>query len=129
MGNEHTPEPHPFVKFPIFNAELIDSIAKGDDLRLSFRLHLCGTDDYKRYRVLFKVQIVNPGEGKNPGKMRNYISHDVALSDTSEVSINVKCEMPPTGNDSQSYGIYIRYLLIDNVTGYRSQYRSYNHPI
>lgn len=125
LGNEHTPEPHPFEPFPVFSVDFVEGMEEdAESMRLSFRLSLCGTHDYMRYRVLFKVQIVRPGEGKHPGKMRNYLSHDIPVAEQSNVSIVVPKNESSMDEESQMFGIHARYLLLDTVTGYRSQYHS-----
>lgn len=61
------------------------STADGGQLRLRFRLTLCGAGEPERYRVLGKFQIGEPGCGRNPGLMRNYMSESVPSAECSGV--------------------------------------------
>ena len=47
------------------------------DVTLRFKLTLCGTSKFSRYRVLGKIQIEEPGDGRHPGRQRNYLSESV----------------------------------------------------
>lgn len=121
LGNEHIPEPKQFEPFPIFSLDFIGSESlENNDLLLSFRLTMCGTQDYSRYRVLGKIQLATPGSGRNPGLMRNYLSSSVPDSPSSEVIFTV-----PVMTRSESIcQLHMKYLLIDHITGYRAQYHT-----
>ena len=41
------------------------------DVKLRFKLTLCGTSKFSRYRVLVKIQIEELGDGRHPGRQRN----------------------------------------------------------
>ena len=90
------------------------------DVELRFRLTLCGTEEFSRYRVLGKIQITEPGAGCHPGLMRNYLSQSVPESSSSEIVFTV----PRNRMDLETFQVHVRYLLIDSVTGYRSIYHS-----
>ncbi len=73
LGNEHVPVPRRFEKFPIFSMDFVGCEAVSlFDMELKFRLTMCGTAKFGRYRVLGKIQIEEPGVGRNSGKMRNF---------------------------------------------------------
>jgi len=91
---------------------------------LRFRLTLCGTEEFSRYRVLCKVQLAEPGLGRNPGKMRNFLSPSVPSASVSEISLSVKDCRSVLGLPLDTYQLHLRYILLDSVTGYRSQYHS-----
>lgn len=121
LGNEHIPVAKPFVPFPIFSLDFVTcSMASLFDMELRFRLTMCGMDESSRYRVLGKVQIEAPGVGRNPGKMRNYLSKSVPTGTVSEIAFNV----PRKRFDIDIFQMHVRYLLIDLKTGYRSQNHS-----
>ena len=121
LGNEHVPAPKRFVPFPIFSFDFLGaSAANLFDLQLSFRLTMCGTFDYSRYRVLGKIQIEEPGTGRNPGKMRNFLSVSVPSGEVSTIDFIVPNPLP----SHTALQIHIRYLLLDIKTGYRSNYHS-----
>lgn len=119
LGQEHIPEPRPFEPFPIFSMDYIECKQSSvDELELTFRLTLCGVEDYSRYRVLGKIQMTTPGTGCHPGLMRNYLSDSVPDGSASLISFR----LPKPISDSSTFQIHLRYILLDSITGYRSQY-------
>ena len=121
LGNEHIPVPQKFEAFPIFSMDFVGcSMASESEMLLRFRLTVCGVEVASRYRVLGKIQIEEPGVGRNPGKMRNFLSTSVPSGMVSEVEFIV----PRKRFDISVFQIHIRYLLLDSAAGYRSQYHS-----
>lgn len=121
LGDERVPVPRRFEGFPIFSMDFVGAKAVSlFDVELRFRLTLCGTDKFSRYRVLGKIQITEPGAGCHPGLMRNYLSQSVPDGSCSEIVFSV----PRERMDLETFQIHVRYLLLDTVTGYRSQYHS-----
>lgn len=121
LGDERVPVPRRFEGFPIFSMDFVGAEAVSlFDVELRFRLTLCGTDKFSRYRVLGKIQITEPGAGCHPGLMRNYLSQSVPDGSCSEIVFSV----PRERMDLETFQIHVRYLLLDTVTGYRSQYHS-----
>lgn len=121
LGNEHIPEPKQFEPIPIFSLDFVGSESlENNDLLLSFRLTMCGTQDYSRYRLLCKIQLAAPGTGRNPGLMRNYLSPSVPESKSSLIEFIV--HQPETL--SKTLQLHMKYLLIDDATGFRSQYNN-----
>lgn len=121
LGDERVPVPRRFEGFPIFSMDFVGAEAVSlFDVELRFRLTLCGTDKFSRYRVLGKIQITEPGAGCHPGLMRNYLSQSVPDGSCSEIVFT----MPRDRMDLETFQIHVRYLLLDTVTGYRSQYHS-----
>ena len=70
--------------------------------------------------MLGKIQIEEPGVGRHPGRQRNFMSESVPDGASSEIEFVV----PMNRNDLTMFQIHIRYLLLDTITGYRSQYHS-----
>lgn len=121
LGNEHIPEPVMFEPFPIFSMDYLDcSTTSGGLLKLRFRLTLCGAGEHGRYRVLGKFQFGEPGCGRNPGMMRNYLSESVPSGECSVIEFLV----PDTVPALEIKQMHLRYLLLDTKSGYRSQYHS-----
>lgn len=121
LGNEHIPEPVIFEPFPIFSLDYLDcSAIDGGLLRLRFRLTLCGAGEPERYRVLGKFQFGEPGCGRNPGLMRNFLSESIPARDCSVIEFMVPDNAPAL----EMKQLHLRYLLLDTKTGYRSQYHS-----
>lgn len=92
-------------------------------LLLSFRLTMCGTQDYSRYRVLGKIQLAAPNAGCNPGLMRNYLSPSIPLSSSSIVTFGIPSYLSSSECAADACQIHMRYLLLDTLSGYRSQYQ------
>ena len=125
LGNEHVPVPQAFVPFPIFSLDYSGCSRDGEGgLSLAFRLTLCGTEEFSRYRVLCKVQLEEPGMGRNPGKMRNFLSTSIPSETSSEISVTIKDYQSIWGLSLDTYQLHLRYILLDTATGYRSQYHS-----
>lgn len=120
LGNEHIPEPRPFKAFPIFSLDYCGCSSADQDLELNFRLSLCGTEEYARYRIIGKIQLATPGTGRNPGLMRNYLSDSIPTGTSSLITFKLPNEII---KDSTCQ-IHLRYILLDSITGYRSQYHS-----
>lgn len=118
LGEERIPEPQPFTPFPDFFASFHSAEMSGEALRLNFKLSMYGTAAPERYRLLCKVQVTQVGKGSNPSKMRNHLAEPVG-EDVAAISVVV-----PTDIVRESeVQLHVRYLLIDTVTGYRSNYR------
>ena len=119
LGHEHVPEPRQFESFPFFSLDFVDgSSTDGINLMLLFRLTMCGTQDYSGYRLLGKIQLTSPGAGRNPGLMRNHLSPSIPLAQSSTIEFTI----PIPGKLLPTYQLYMKYILLDTVTGYRSQY-------
>ena len=141
LGNEHIPGPVEYRPFPVFMAELERANAVNtSDLRINLKLAISMADNYARYALLCKVQLTEAGKGCNPGKMRNFLADNVSVTVPTGMSSEAEPELSKTvevrtvavtipdyrtfsGTVSDSYAFYIRYMLIDRETGYRSQYQ------
>ena len=119
LGDERVPVPKRFEPFPIFSLDFVGcEVVSLFDVELRFRLTLCGTEEFNRYRVLGKIQITEPGGGCHPGLMRNYLSPSVLEGSCSEIVFII----PRERMDLKTFQVHVKYLLLDTVTGYRSQY-------
>ena len=81
---------------------------------------LGGEENPGRYRLLAKLQLTTPGKGCHPGMLRNYLAD--ASCDSAVVHIRVPDYSAIIGSASTSCQVHGRFILLDNVTGYRSQY-------
>lgn len=74
QGNEHVPVPQAFCPFPLFSLDFRGcNLIGGTDILMRFCLTLCGTSEFSRYRVLGKIQLEEPGMGRNLSKIRNFL--------------------------------------------------------
>jgi hypothetical protein len=123
LGNEHVPTPKPFEEFPPFHAEFISAQVVGEsDLLLQFSLSVYGTCEPLRYRTLGKIQLVAPGRGCHPGKMRNFLSTEISAvtQNTRIISFTIYNYRDVWSLDLPEFTLHLRYLLLDNITGYRN---------
>ena len=110
LRDEHIPQPVEYRPLPVFAAEFVSaSVANSSDLRILLRLSMPLEKEPERYVLLCKVQLTEAGKGCNPGKMRNILA--LAIPDYRIFS----------GICADRYSLHIRYMLIDRLTGYRSQ--------
>ena len=114
LGNEHVPQPQPFPQFPSAALELLQIIPGTGVVTLRCRLTLTDTVHPERWHLSARIQLTAPGVGCDPSKMRSCMAirtHD------NEVEFSV----PYTGsNDCQAH---IKYRLIDEITGYRNNWK------
>ena len=152
LGNEHIPEPVEHHPFPVFVAEFVSaSVANSSDLRILLRLSMPLENEPERYALLCKVQLTEAGKGCNPGKMRNILAEetenetdadvgpataaacDASNSDNAVNSRIIFLAIPDyrtfSGICANRYSLHIRYMLIDRLTGYRSQYQKLSTAI
>lgn len=121
MGNEHVPEPVKWRPFPVLDIDSISVIRENGMIILKCSSHLNGTQFPEQYRLHLKVQFVPKGECKHPGLMRALIADN--NFESSDCFVNVKSAKLEMANDaSNGYRIFVRYSLIDTLTGYRNLY-------
>ena len=126
LGDEHVPSPARFEAFPPFDAAFVSAEVVGNyDLLLRFSLSVSGTDNPLRYRALGKIQLVEPGRGCHPGKLRNFLS--VEASPDPLNPRNILFTIPDYRSvwdlDLSEYTLHIRYLLLDTQNGYRNLHK------
>ena len=71
--------------------------------------------------MLAKLQLTTPHKGYHPGMLQNYLAD--ASCDSSVVYIRVPDYASIIGNGSNTCQVHGRFILLDNVTGYRNQYQ------
>ena len=123
LGNEHVPVPQRKGKFPVFHLEFISATeADSVNLLLKFRSTFSREPESGRYRYLLKLQLEQPGRGRNPGMLRNFLSLPGAAGDGAEVCFLIKDFRGMWELSLDEYQAHCRYLLLDSETGYRSRY-------
>ena len=73
------------------------------------------------YRLLAKIQLTEPGRGCHPGMLRNYLADE--LCGTDPVHVRIPDNVSRAGAALNRYQVHCRFILLDTVTGYRSQYQ------
>jgi hypothetical protein len=124
LGDEHVPEPAPWEDFPVVSLEFGSAAVVDDsDLQMAFRCQLPECSDPTRYRVVLKLQLTEPGRGRNDGYLRTFL----ALSNCRSTDAEVRFLIPDFQNlwpvTGPSYQVHCRYLLIDTQNGYRNIFR------
>lgn len=77
-------------------------------------------DPQDRYRLLTKIYLTQPGRGKNPDKLWNYLA--VGTASDPVLTVSIPDYVSVWGLDLPSYQVHARFILLDTETGYRSQY-------
>ena len=124
LGDEHVPEPAPWKDFPVIHLEFQKGVAIAEkDLQMTFRCLLPECQQPQRYRVVLKLQLTEPGRGRNDGYLRTFL----ALSNCPSTDADVRFVISDFRNlwpvSGPSYQAHCRYLLIDTKTGYRNNYK------
>lgn len=127
LGNEHTPLPQHFEKFPPFAVEITGAVKDGGNLVLSATVTISDELDAGRYLLLVKLQLTEPWKGRNPGLMRNFLARENC--DVKDARIVVPGYTSIWGIDLEEYMVHARFILLDRVTGYRSQAHPASFPI
>lgn len=118
LGREHIPSPVPFEKFPTYQVSILGASAEARTLHIRWKLEM--EDSEGRYRLLTKVQLGRPGRGWNTGALRNFLAEGTA--NDAVVTTRIPDYVTVYGLDLQSYQVHARCILLDTVTGYRSQF-------
>ncbi len=131
LGDEHIPPPVEYRPFPAFAAEFVSAyVANSSGLRILLRLSMPLEKNPERYALLCKVQLTEAGKGCNPGKMRNFLAEEATEDDMATdsgssrpvaLTIPICTSFPEVS--AANCSLHLRYMLIDRLTGYRSQYQ------
>ncbi len=124
LGREHLPQPQPFVKFPPFSASLGDAVKIDGSLVIPARVEMGVCPDASRYRLITKIQLTVPGRCRHTGLLRNYLAEGDCSAGV--VSVVIPGYAGVWGYELEEYQVYARFLLLDSVTGYRSQWHDYS---
>ena len=130
LGDEHLPSPHAYDPFPVFSLGFLDAAVEHEsDLRLWFHSFFPAGEDAGRYQVLMKIQLAQPGYGRKPGLMRNFLAEAPCSPGDGTVEVLVSAYRSRWELDFDAYQVHCRFVLLDRETGYRNQHRSLSFPI
>ena len=121
LRDEHVPLPVPFGKFPPFAVSLGAGVKINGALVIPARMETGGSAETSRYRLLAKIQLTAPGRCRHLGYLRNFLAEGDCSSGV--VSIVIPGYAERWGYELDKYQVYVRFVLLDTVTGYRSQYQ------
>lgn len=130
LGNEHVPSPAPFESFPSFVVEAMSASLVGDDLLL--RVSVVGLEyvSTSRYWLYGRVQLTEKGKGAS-----SRVAKKSVLSSSSCESSPVELVLPdwrsvwPELAGGGCFLMHGSYVLLDAVTGYRSQRRRWSFKV
>ena len=130
LGDEHVPSPAPWEEFPtVWMGFRSAEVVSGDDLKIKVRVVLDGNVDPTRYRLHLRLQLTEPGRGRQPGYLRAFLAEANCTGRDCTVSVLVPNYRDVWGLDLQEYNVHCRYLLIDSQTGYRNVFKKKSFPI
>lgn len=124
LGNEHVPQPQPFPQFPSAALELLQIIPGTGVATLRCRLTLTDTVHPESWHLSARIQLTAPGVGCDPSKMRSCMA---TSSGYIEIGQNTSsCDVTFTSAFCVISGpiqAHIKYRFIDEVTGYRNNWK------
>lgn len=124
LGDEHIPVSSEYERFPVFSVEYSGvEVEAGSDLVILFQIRMPECPNPSRYRLLTKMQFTEPGRGRKPGLMRNYIAESDCKSEDCIVRVPVGSVLSQQGLNLQCFQVHSRCFLLDNITGYRCNYQ------
>ena len=123
MGNEHMPSPVPFESFPPFAASLGNAVKMNGSLVIPARVEIPHCPEASCYRLLVKIQLTAPGRCRHLGLLRNYLAEGDCAAGV--VSVVIPGYAGVWGFDLDQFQVYARFILLDSITGYRSQFHEY----
>ena len=122
LGREHVPEPVQFDSFPSFVVSSVS--ASVEEGALVLRLSVAGLDlvDASRYWLYGRVQLTEAGKGLSSQVSKKSVLASGPCSE-SPVSLVVEDwqELWPAVVGALVFKVYCSFVLLDAVTGYRSQ--------
>ena len=130
LGNEHVPSPAPFKSFPPFAVEVVSASSAGDDLLLKVSVVGLEYVSASRYWLYGRVQLTEIGKG-----VSSRVARKSVLSSSSCVSLQVELILPdwrsvwPELVEERIIRVHGSYVLLDSVTGYRSQRRRWSFKV
>ena len=122
LGREHRPEPVRFEPFPGFAFSDVSAVVSGEDLVL--RLSVAGLEyvDASRFWVYDRVQLVVAGRGLSSRvPWRSVLASGPCSTSPVEVVLSEFRSVWPAVDGTSVLGVNMRFVLLDAVTGYRSQ--------
>ena len=130
LGSEHVPSPAPFEPFPSFVVEAMSAASLGDGLLLLVSVMGLEYVSASRYWLYGRVQLTEIGKG-----VSSRVARKSVLSSSSCVSSQVELILPdwrlvwPELVEEDVFQVHGSFVLLDAVTGYRSQRRRWSFKV
>ena len=123
MGDEHTPEPNPFGKFPPFAMVFQSAIVVDNNLKILARTSIGEQEHPERYCIYVRLSLSAPGTGYSVRGMRGFLAEG---NGSGFVTITVSSYQNFWDVELPEYQIHSQSILLDRETGFRSQYQRYS---
>ena len=122
LGREHSPEPVRFKSFPGFTLSVLSVAVSGEDLVLRFSVAGLEYVEASRYWMYGRVQLVEAGRGKSSRVPWESVLASGPCSDgILEMVVSSFRSVWPAVDGASMIGVNVSFVLLDAVTGYRSQ--------
>ena len=124
LGMEHVPVPVPWEDFPSVVLQEVESVeVDGADLKFGLQAYMEETGRSNTCRLLLRAQLVAPGRGRDPGKMRNTLSVEAGMPGNCGFTFFIRDYVQACGLDLPEYTMHCRHMLLDFRTGYRNLWK------
>lgn len=123
LGNEHVPEPQPFPQFPSAVLELLQIIPGTGVVTLRCRLTLTDTVNPVRWHLSARIQLIAPGVGCDPSKMRSCMAIPAGPITVNQNTSSREITFIVATTISGPIQAHIKFRLIDEISGYRDNWR------
>ncbi len=122
LGDEHVPVPYKFEGMPGFAVESVKGVEVDGDLELSLDVAGLELVDENRYRVYGQVQVVYAGCGTSSRlKWKSVLSCSGCVGGQVVMRVEGWRQVWPFVGSEMRFSLHVRFVLLDAVTGYRSQ--------
>ena len=122
LGDEHVPVPCRFEGMPGFAVAGIRGVEVGDDLELSMDVAGLELVDGARYWLYGQVQVVYAGCGTSSRlKWKSVLSCSACDGGRAVMRVEGWRQVWPFIGSERRFSLHVRFVLLDAVTGYRSQ--------
>lgn len=122
LGYEHCPELLRFEPFPAFAFEAMSAVAVNDNLILNVAVTGLEHVERSRYRLYGRLQLVEAGRGLGGKSMwKSVLATEFSSLSVAELIVANWQSIWPERAEKSSFGLHGKFVLLDTVTGYRSQ--------
>jgi hypothetical protein len=130
LGSEHVPSPVPFESFPPFAVEVVSAALAGDDLLLKVSVVGLEYVSASRFWLYGRVQLTAIGKGASSRVPRkSVLSLESCASSPVELVVPDWRSLWPELVEEGCYQVHGSFVLLDAVTGYRSQRRRWSFKV
>ena len=130
LGSELVPSPVPFESFPPFAVEVVSAASAGDDLLLKVSVVGLEYVSASRFWLYGRVQLTAIGKGASSRVPRkSVLSLESCASSPAELVVPDWRSVWPELVEERIIRVHGSFVLLDSVTGYRSQRRRWSFKV